>query len=162
MDSGCSIPYWLNECNPKVYGSFYSLSTQTVTAISTPLPLVAEYSSLSRYVIYDGTKLKVAVNGIYKVSYSTQLDKSGGGKSICIFWIRLNGNNISNTASQCVVDAQQGETFPYVEFIVELKSTDYLEFCILSADITMAATAYIAGANYPATPSLIVNVEKIA
>lgn len=162
MDSGCSIPYWLNECNPKVYGSFYSLSTQVVAVASTPLPIVVEYSSISKYVSYNGTRLTVAVNGTYKVSYSTQLDKSGGGKSVCIFWIRLNGTNVANTASQCVVDAQAGESFPFVEYFLELKSTDYLEFCILSTDITMAATYYGAGANYPATPSIIVNVEKIA
>jgi hypothetical protein len=162
MDSGCSIPYWLNECNPKVYGSFYSLSTQIVQVASVPLPLVVENTSIGKYVIYDGTRLKVAVNGTYKISYSTQLDKSGGGKSVCIFWIRLNGNNVANTGSQVVVDAQQGESFPYIEFILDLKSTDYVEFCILSTDISMAATTYGAGSNYPATPSLIVNVEKIA
>lgn len=162
MDSGCSIPYWLNECNPKVYGSFYSLSTQIVQVASTPLPIVVEYSSISKYVSYDGTRLRVAVNGTYKVSYSTQLDKSGGGKSVCIIWIRLNGIDVPNTTGQCVVDAQQGESFPYVEYMLDLKSTDYLEFCILSLDPTMAATFYGAGANYPATPSIIVNVEKIA
>jgi hypothetical protein len=162
MDSGCSIPYWLNECNPKIYGSFYSLSTQTVVAVSTPLAIVAEFTSISKGVIYDGTKLKVAVNGIYKIGYSVQLDKSGGSVSTCIFWIRLNGNNVANTGSEITINGQQSETFPFVEFILELKSTDYLEFCILSPDITMAATYFGAGSNYPAIPSIIVNVEKIA
>lgn len=155
--------------NP-IVGSFSSSTTQLQTGgiASTATPITydtTEYAT-SGVSVVNNSEIKVTKTGVYKFSYSVQLDKSGGGNSICEIWIRINGNNVPRSASQCVVAGQTGETFPFCEYILPLNANDSVEVIFMSADATMAVTFFPASGtapnDVPVTPSIIANIIQIS
>lgn len=152
-----------------IYGSFGSSQTQLQTGnvANTPTPVTHNETFVSNGVSYDianPSRLVVSATGVYKVAFSIQFDKSGGGNSIAEVWLRVNGNNVPNSASRCVVAGQTGETFPYVEFYVPLNAGQYVECVFTSPDATMAVTAFPASVApvIPAVPSIISNIQRIS
>jgi hypothetical protein len=149
-------------------GSFSSSATQLQTGgvANTPTAIVfntIEYQNgITLATLPSSSEIYVPVNGVYKFSYSIQLDKSGGGNSLCDIWIRVNGNNVPRSASRCIVAGQTGETFPYCEYILNLTGGDKIQVIFASSDATMAATAFPATATIPAIPSIISNIYRLS
>ncbi len=99
---------------------------------------------------------------MYKLTYSIQLDKTGGGTSVADMWIAINGTAVPDSASRCVVVGQNGETFPFCEYLIPMSAGQYVEVYFFSPDATMAATSFVAAPPIPAVPSIITNVVQIA
>lgn len=146
------------------YGSFGSTQSQTVLGADQATPITHNVSFIQNGVDYDPANpshIRITADGVYKVSYSVQLDKAGGGTSICDLWIAVDGVAVPTTASRVVVVGQTGETFPFCEYILQLNSGQYFEFIFASPDDTMTATHFAAAAPYPEVPSIITNVIQI-
>jgi hypothetical protein len=60
------------------------------------------------------------------------------------------------------VAGNNGETFPYCEYLIQMEAGQYLEVCILSPDITMSAAAFVVAGTVPAVPSIITNIVQIS
>jgi hypothetical protein len=149
----------------KAYGSFGSDQTQIVAGAGLETDISFNLTFQSVGVSIDPlnpTRMVVAEAGVYKFSYSAQLDKSGGGVSLCDLWIKINGTSVPNSASRCVVAGTNGETFPYCEYILTLSASQYVEVAFTSADTTMAVTYFPAAPPIPAVPSIICNFIQIA
>jgi len=153
-----------------IVGSFSSSTTQLQTGgiANTATPITydtTEYATTGVSFI-NNSQIKVTKTGVYKFSYSIQLDKSGGGIDKCQIWIRINGNNVARSASEVVVAGNNGETFPFCEYILPLNANDYVEVMFLSADATMAVSFFPASGtapnNVPIVPSIIANIIQIS
>ena len=73
-------------------------------------------------------------------------------------WLRVNGVDVSNTNSmQAMTDLTEREVLSSTH-IVELEAGDYIQLMFAVNDLNMKLNA-IAGS--PATPSVVINVEKI-
>ena len=93
------------------------------------------------------------------------MDTTSGGAQRVIIWLRKNGTNVDRSSSQFTI-ANNGENVATCEYIISLLAGDYVEIAFQSPDAGMTAS-YIAaggvGANaYPATPSIITNINRIA
>lgn len=110
------------------------------------------------------SQIRVSKAGVYMFQFSCQLDKTGGGTSICDIWLRKNGTDIPYTATQVVVAGTNGETVMTVPFLLPLDANDYVEVVFASPDATMAITAFPAQTappdpyTRPAVPSIIVTI----
>lgn len=95
---------------------------------------------------------------------SVQLDKSGGGTSLCSFWGRVDGTDIPNSCSEVSVAGTNGEVLANVPFLLNLTAGQTFSVVFASPDSTMAATAHIAQASpfvRPAVPSIITRIQRV-
>jgi len=148
------------------YGSFGSTQTQVVLGANTDTLITHNETYIASQTAIDPanpSRIVVSAPGVYKFSFSIQLDKAGVGVSLCDFWIKKNGINVPSSGCRAVVAGINGETFPYCEFLVQMEAAgQYLEVCILSPDTTMSAAAFAAAGTVPAVPSIITNIIQIS
>lgn len=149
-----------------LYGSFGSTLTQKQTGgvANTPTALTYNTTFISNGVAYDPlnpSRIIVNTTGVYKVAFSLQLDQTVGGTHNVDIWLRINGNNVALSNSRCVVNGNKDESFPYVEFIVQMTGGQWIECVFMAEDKDVAVTAFPSGVN-PATSSIITNVVQIA
>lgn len=148
------------------YGSFGSNQTQVVLGANTDTLITHNETYIASQMAIDPanpSRIVVSAPGVYKFSFSIQLDKLGGGTSLCDFWIKKNGINVPSSGCRAVVAGNNGETFPYCEYLIQMEAAgEYLEVCILSPDTTMSAAAFAAAGTVPAVPSIITNIIQIS
>lgn len=167
MSTGPALfPYWLGQYPPpNPYGSFSSSQSQTVTGANTTTVITYNTTETASQTYYSGGKIYVQATGVYRILYTIQCDTTSGGAQSVRVWLRQNGTNVPRTNSFFTI-ANNGENVAACEFIVSLLAGDYIEIVFQSTDANMTASAIVAGgvgANaYPATPSIITNINKIA
>jgi hypothetical protein len=107
------------------------------------------------------SRLVVATAGVYVMNYSIQFTKSGGNASFVTIWLRIDGVNVPRSASKIVISGNNGETFPFCEYLLPLTAGQYIEFVFASSDATVTANAFTATSTVPAVPSIIANVYRV-
>ena len=158
-------PQYLPAPFSPLYGSFGSTQSQTVSGANQATPITHNLTFIANGVDYDPVNpshIRITADGVYKVSYSVQLDKVGGGTSTCDIWIAIDGVNVPTSASRCVVAGNNGESFVMCEYIFQLNAGQYVEVIFASPDNTMTAQHFAAVGVYPEVPSIITNVIQIS
>jgi hypothetical protein len=157
-----------------INGSFFSSNTQAQTGgvSNTPTPITFDVTTVSNGIDLSGSvptsQIRVSKDGLYSFQFSAQLDKTGGGTDGTEIWLRRNGTDIPNTATQVVVAGTNGETVMTVPFFLDLSANDYIETVFASGDPTMVIAAFPAwvtpGDPYdrPAVPSIIANMNLLS
>ena len=149
------------------YNSFFSNTTQLVpTAAETPITYdVASFvgTGVSLVGIAPSSQFRVTTAGVYRILFSAQFDKAGGGGSDDIeIYLRINGTNVANTASRSSITANV-EVIQTVSLIQQLAPTDTVELVAYTATGTqMRLSAIPAAPPVPAIPSIITDVQRIA
>ena len=164
--SGIGYPYWLGQNpQPLPYGSFSSTQSQTVAGVNTTTVLTYNNTEAASQTYSSGGKIYVQASGVYRILYTVQFDTSSGGAQSVIVWFRKNGVNIDRSASVFTI-ANNAENIAACEIIVSLLYGDYIEIVCQSGDANMTAAYMAAGGvapnNYPAIPSIITDIQKIA
>ena len=154
------IPPWSQTL---AYGSFCSTQSQTVLGASTPTAITYNTTEIAQYTNYLGSRIYVQRSGVYRFTYSVQLDKTGPGVDRCEIYIAVNGTPVPRSGGQIVVAGNNGETFPFCEYILQLTAGQYVEVFFNSSDATMTAQHFpeVVG-QYPEIPSIISNIQQIA
>jgi hypothetical protein len=154
------IPPWSQTL---AYGSFSSTVSQTVLGANTPTAITYNTTEIAQFTSFSGSRIFVQRTGVYRFTYSIQLDKSGGGNSPCEIYIAINGTPVPRSGSQVRVAGQTGETFPFCEYILQLTAGQYIEVFFNSSEPSMTATRFpeVVG-QYPEIPSIISNIQQIA
>lgn len=164
--TGPGYPYWLGaNPQPLPYGSFSSTQSQPVTGANTTTVLTMNTTEAASQTYVSGSRVYVQASGIYRIVYTIQMDTTSGGSQRVLIWLRQNGTNVDRSTSQFTI-ANNGENVAACEYIVQLLAGDYIEIVFQSSDAGMTASAFIAGGtapnNYPLTPSIIFDINKIA
>ena len=158
---------FINNTRQQVLGEFLTTTTITVSGANTPTVIPLDTTPVANRISIVSGALEVQDTGLFKLNISIQLDKSGGGTDACDFWLRVNGNDVANTASQITVQGTQGECLANCSYLISLNANDKVEIVFASQDPTMAATYFPAwttpGDPYdrPAIPAVIANMELI-
>ena len=157
-----------------INGSFFSSTTQAQTGSvsNTPTPITFDTMVASNGVALVGappsSQIQVSKTGLYSFQFSAQLDKTGGGTSQVEIWLRKNGNDIPDTATQVVVAGTNGETVMTVPFFLDLSANDIVECVFASGDATMVIASFPAWTapadpyTRPAIPSIIANLNLLS
>ena len=151
---------------PKPHGSFYSTVTQTNPVANTvnlmSLNNTYDDAQTAFSVSRDTTRVYVAETGVYNITFSAQLDKTGGGASAVYIWIRVNGINVPYSASKVVIDGPNAEMIPAWKWVLSLAANDYIEIAWESSDTNVILAAAAATGNIPAIPSVIITVTWVS
>ena len=144
------------------YGSFYDTTTQAATAINTAKAITFNTTDLSNGV-YLGTptsRIYVDTGGIYNFQISVQLDSGVATAEEFYLWFRLNGVDITNSASQMRVQGNNAEVFAALNYFFNLKDGDYVEIMFSVSNLGVVLLAAGAVAPHPGIPSIILTVAN--
>lgn len=157
-----NMPQWI----PVAYGAFNSTDTQTPAA-NTPTGLTFGNTDYSRYVSINGTKITVAKTGLYTIIFSIQLSNAAAADDDAIVWLRVNNNNIANSASFVSVIKSHGgvagNSVLTVNLFYQFTAGDYFEIYGMSVLGNVSFKTYPASTSpaYPASPAAILTVSQI-
>jgi hypothetical protein len=145
------------------YGSFYDTTTQIATVINTATAITFNTTDLSNGVFIGSptSRIVVANEGVYNFDTSFQLDKTTGGLAIFDFWFRLNGVNVTNSASRIQIQGNNAEIFSSLNYFFNLKANDYIELMFSVTDLGVELKTFAATAPHPGIPSIILTVNTI-
>jgi hypothetical protein len=143
------------------YGSFYDTTTQVATVINTATAITFNTTDLSQGVFLSTTsRVMVDTEGIYNYQISIQLDKTSGGTAEFYVWFRLNGVDVTDSASQIRLQGNNAEIFSSLNYFFDLKSGDYVEIMFSVTDVSVQVAATAAAAPHPGIPSIILTVSN--
>ena len=144
------------------YGSFYDTTTQTATTINTAKAITFNNTDLSNGVFIGSPTSRIIVDseGIYNFDTSFQLDKTSGGTAEFYFWFRLNGVDVTDSASQIRIQGNNAEIFSSLNFFFDLKANDYVELMFSVSDLNVELLSVVATPPVPAIPSIILTVSN--
>lgn len=147
------------------YGSFYSTQTQVPT-IETIYAITlnnTDADATSGVSIVDNSKITVDATGVYNIQFSAQLYRSTGGTSKqAIIWLRKNGVDIPATSTHVTMQSNATYLVASWNFFVKLNAGQNVELMIWQDDaIEILYDPANVTVPYPATPSVILTVEKV-
>ncbi len=158
-----NMPQWI----PVAYGAFANTTTQTAPA-STPVGITFNVTDHSRGVTVNGSQVTVAETGLYTITFSLQLSNpSTASEDDAIVWLKVNNNDLPNTASHITIAKSHGGTagsgIMTVNFFHDLTAGDYFEIYGMSVAGLLELKTYAAGTSpaYPAAPAAILTVSQI-
>lgn len=144
------------------YGSFYNTTTQTATAINTAYGITFDSTAHTRGVTIGSPTSRIYVDrlGIFNIQFSAQLDKTSGGTAFVYIWLRVNGVDVPNSASQVRIQGNNAEVIAAWNFVEQLNAGDYFELMWSVDDTSVILLAAAASAPVPAIPSVILTVTN--
>jgi hypothetical protein len=143
------------------YGSFLSTATQNAAAINTAYAMTFNTTDLSvgvRLRSPSTSEVEVDTEGVYDIQFSAQLDNTSGGNHLAYIWLRVNGADVANSASQVRLKSSDGELVAAWNFFYQFKARDYFELMWSVSDTNVVLAASAAAAPVPAIPSVILTV----
>lgn len=142
------------------YGYFYDTTTQTAAAINTAYGMTFNSVGFQRGVTIGTPTSRIYVDrlAIYNIQFSAQLDKTAGGPGLVFIWLRINGADVADSATQIRIQNSNAETVAAWNFVTQLNAGDYFELMWSTDDTTCQILASGAVAPVPAIPSVILTV----
>lgn len=147
-----------------VFGQFSSSSTQTAAAINTAYGATYNIAGVNNLVTCTSGDSKIYVEraGLYNIQFSVQLHKTSATVGYVYLWYRLNGTNVSNSATKIAIQGASAETVATVNLLMSMRSGDYVEVVWSVSNTACQLLASAASAPVPAIPSIITTVTQIA
>lgn len=147
-----------------VFGQFSSTVTQTPAAINTAYAVTYNSNGVSNLTTCTSgdSKIYVQRTGLYNVQFSAQLHKVSASVGNIYLWFRLNGIDISNSASKVAIQGSQAETITTVNILTSLRSGDYIQVMWSVSDTNCRLLAAAASAPVPAIPSIITTINQVS
>jgi len=144
------------------YGSFYDTTTQTATTINTATEITFNTTDLSSgvYLGSPTSRVYVDTDGIYNFQTSIQLDSTVATAHEFYLWFRLNGVDVTNSASQVRIQGNNAEVFVALNLFFKLKAGDYVELIYSVGNLGVRLEATAASAPHPGIPSVILTVSN--
>ncbi len=104
------------------------------------------------------SRVQVTAAGVYNFQFSAQLDSTSGGDHIIYIWIRKNGTNVTDSASQVRLKGNDSELVAAWNWLVNLAANDYVELMYSVEDTGVQILAVAAASPVPGIPSIILTV----
>jgi hypothetical protein len=169
-----NVPSWntIDNVVEMPYLSAYSDITQNIVAANVGQAMVINQLVQSNAISIDPngssqlTRITPNKSGMYNIQFSAQLRRTAGGSSQTVdIWFRKGGINIPYSNTSVNVQANAGflvASWNLYEYIDVSLPNPYIEIIWAATDTTITLEAAAANAVHPATPSLIVTVNKVS
>ena len=145
-------------------GAWYDTTTQTHTAINTAKAVTFNNNTLQNQITkdtVDTSKMYVDVSGYYNIQFSAQISKSSGGTAYIWLWPRVDGVDITASASKVAVQGTAAESVPAWNFVLPLNAGSYFQLMwATNSNITLLAES--ATAFCPSIPSVILTMTFVS
>lgn len=144
------------------YGYFYDTTTQTAALANTAYGMTFNSVGFQRGVTIGSPTSRIYVDrpGIFNIQFSAQIDKTSGGTAFAFIWLRVNGVDVPNSASQVRIQGNDAEVVAAWNFVEQFNAGDYFELMWAVDDTSVILLATAASAPVPAIPSVILTVTN--
>ena len=150
-------------------GSFSSSADQT-GSITTGTVMTFNSTDIAEGVtLASSSRLTVPVAGTYNIQFSAQLENVENAQQDATIWFRINGVDVTNSATQITVPARKsaniyGYSVASWNIFLDLTAGQYVEIVWLPTIATLTLQALPASVTpaYPAIPSVIATVNQVS
>jgi hypothetical protein len=145
-------------------GAWYDTTTQTRTAINTAKAVTFNNNTLQNQITkdtVDTSKMYVDVSGYYNIQFSAQISKASGGTSYVWIWPRVDGADITASASKVAVQGAAAESVPAWNFVLPINAGSYFQL-MWATDDNITLLAESATAFCPSIPSVILTMTFVS
>jgi hypothetical protein len=150
------------------YGAWHSSVTQTAAAINTAYAMTVNTTDYTNGCsVASGSRFTAASAGLYNIEFSAQLTSTDASIHEVNIWLRKNGTDVASSNSIVSVPnshgGSSGHQLPAWNFFIQLSASDYVElmWSTDSTNISIEATGTQTSPTRPATPSLIVTMDRV-
>ena len=150
------------------YGAWSSTVDQTSGTSAGTVMTFNTTDVTDSITLVDNSKITVPVTGIYNLQFSAQLKNTDNAQQDATIWIRINGTDVPNTATQVTVPARKSAgVFGYQvaawNFFLNMNSADYVQLVWVPTSTTVTVEALPASLTpaYPAIPSVIATMCQV-
>lgn len=146
------------------YGSFSSSATQTIASATTAYAITyTDVEASNQITNSDDSKINILVAGLYLITFSAIGASSAPNKYLDI-WLSVDGTNVPRTNTHSEFVGTHNERIITVTFLYEFEAGQYFELYMHSDDTGATLVATAAGINptRPASPSIIITVNKVS
>jgi hypothetical protein len=145
-----------------VWGSWFDTTTQTTT-VNTPTPMYCDsIVNQSGILKKFGSNFEVQTSGWYNVQFSAQLDQASGAGHHIYIWLRKNGIDVPNSASEIAIQGTTAECIAAWNWFIDLNAGDYVNIMYYVDNAAVQIKAATSNGIRPAIPSVILTMNKIA
>jgi hypothetical protein len=150
------------------FAAFHDSTTQTQSATSTAKAITFDTTDYSNSITRGSptSRIITSVAGYYNFQFSAQLDKASGASASIWIWPKVNGSNITHSASKVSIQGTTAESVPAWNFVLPMNANDYFELYWLTDDtnVQLKAEAGFGTApnNVPEIPSVILTATFVS
>lgn len=150
------------------YGAFHDNTTQTAASANVAYPITFDSEDFSNQVARGTPTSRIVVSkaGLYNFQFSCQLDKASGATASIWIWPKINGVNVTASASKVTIQGTTAESVPAWNFVLPMNAGDYFQLYWMTDDtnvqIKHEAGFGTAPNNVPEIPSVILTVTFVA
>lgn len=151
---------------PLYYGVFSDTSSQAIASANTPQAVTFGTTDVSNGVSRGSPTSRIVCTnaGLYNFQFSMQLQSSSASSKSVYIWPRINGTDVTNSATVVTVSGSDTKLVPSWNFNLTLTAGQYFQLMIAS-DSTDVSMYYQAAQTspfaMPAIPSVILTVNQI-
>ena len=145
-------------------GAWYDTTTQTRTAINTAKAVTFNSNTLQNQITkdtVDTSKMYVDISGYYNIQFSAQISKASGGTAYIWIWPRVDGIDITASASKVAVQGTAAESVPAWNFVLPINAGSYFQL-MWATDDAITLLAESATAFCPSIPSVILTMTFVS
>jgi hypothetical protein len=160
--SSLGVPAW------KVprYGAFHDTTNQTAAA-NTPTAITYNHTDISSGVSLGSPASRVVIDtaGLYNLQFSIQFANTTASIDDVVVWFKVNGTDVSNSASWVSVTAKHGGVdgtgLMALNFFYEFTANQYFELWWMSVGghASLGTIPLSVSPSYPESPSIILTVS---
>jgi hypothetical protein len=160
-----NVSPFVNIATPTYYAAFSSSILQNIgTNVEKAITVnTTDVVPLGIELVGD-SEFKVLNDGVYNVAISAQVQHTSGGSSTTSWWFKVNGQNVSNSATDMRLRGNGVEEVFYVNAFLNLNANDKIQIFWSSTD--SASQLYAIGIRTsptrPAVPSVIITINSVA
>lgn len=152
------------------YGSFFDSTDQSALLTNTAYAMkygtvdLATGVSVANNGLGDPTRITTTAAGVYNLQFSAQIQKtSGGGSDTITIWIRKNDiTDVPDSSTQITLANNGHLVVAAWNWFVSLGAGEYVEIMWSVTATTIRLENLPAVAPYPAIPSVIATIQRVA
>jgi hypothetical protein len=171
VQSGANVKSTLSTLNAfnTAYGAWSDATDQTGNVSAGVVVTFDTVDITDSITLVDNSKITVPSNGIYNLQFSIQLKNTSNAQEDATIWLRINGTDLGNSATQYTVPARKSASiFGYqvaaLTFLLDLNANDYVQIYWVptATSVTIEHLPASLTPAFPAIPSIIASMIKVA
>lgn len=148
------------------YGSFSGLVDQPITAANTPYGVNFTNTEFASGFYIGATQSQVYAmhSGLFSFKFSLEITSSKSSPVSLFIWIRKNGVDVDNSASELVIKSNTEKYVPAWDYTLSMQPGDYFELMVAASDTGLSieyVPSQLAPFPRPAIPAAILTVSQI-
>lgn len=151
------------------YGAFSDSTDQTGNIAAGTVVTFNTIDVADGVTLVDNTKITVPGDGKYNLQFSIQLKNTNNAQDDATIWLKINGSDLANSATQYTVPARKsagifGYNVAALTFLLDLNAGDYVQIFWIPTAVTVTIEHLPANVSpaYPAIPAIIASMIQVA